>query len=185
MSNKKRTTGRPSRYPLEFQRDAVAMVLDEKRLIADVARSIGVIEGTLGNWVAKARRERDAGRGATPDERAENVELRVENAQCAVFVAGCAPRFPVLTATTASHRHPPDPIRWSVPIATRNTPSVGQPRPQGVGVGSRASRPGHSRQRNRRTSDLSGEGSWNQSVRTGRDTFVIELPPSEVATRAV
>ena len=30
MSNKKRTTGRPSRYPLEFQRDAVAMVLDEK-----------------------------------------------------------------------------------------------------------------------------------------------------------
>ena len=51
MSNKKRTTGRPSRYPLEFQRDAVAMVLDEKRSIADVARSIGVIEGTLGNWV--------------------------------------------------------------------------------------------------------------------------------------
>ena len=81
MSNKKRTTGRPSRYPLEFQRDAVAMVLDEKRSIADVARSIGVIEGTLGNWVAKARRERDAGRGATPDERAENVELRAGNAQ--------------------------------------------------------------------------------------------------------
>ena len=74
-------TGRPSRYPLEFQRDAVAMVLDEKRSIADVARSIGVIEGTLGNWVAKARRERDAGRGATPDERAENVVLRAENAQ--------------------------------------------------------------------------------------------------------
>lgn len=57
------------------------MVLDEKRSIADVARSIGVIEGTLGNWVAKARRERDAGRGATSDERAENVELRAENAQ--------------------------------------------------------------------------------------------------------
>ncbi len=80
MSNKKRTMGRPSRYPLEFQRDAVAMVLDEKRSIADVARSIGVIEGTLGNWVTKARRERDAGRDATPDERAENVELRA-NAQ--------------------------------------------------------------------------------------------------------
>ena len=52
MSNKTRTTGRPSRYPLEFQRDAVAMVLDEKRSIADVARSIGVIEGTLGTWVS-------------------------------------------------------------------------------------------------------------------------------------
>ena len=30
MSNKKRT-GRPSKYPLEFQRDAVAMVLDDGR----------------------------------------------------------------------------------------------------------------------------------------------------------
>ena len=80
MSNKKRLPGRPAKYPPEFQRDAVAMVLDEGRSIADVARSIGVIEGTLGNWVAKARRERDAGRGATPDERAENVELRA-NAQ--------------------------------------------------------------------------------------------------------
>jgi hypothetical protein len=29
MSNKKRT-GRPSKYPPEFQRDAVTMVLDER-----------------------------------------------------------------------------------------------------------------------------------------------------------
>lgn len=81
MSNKKRTGGRPSKYPLEFQRDAVAMVLDEGRSIADVARSIGVIEGTLGNWVGKARRERVAGQGVTADERAENAVLRAENAQ--------------------------------------------------------------------------------------------------------
>ena len=80
MSNKKRT-GRPSKFPLEFQRDAVAMVLDEGRSIADVARSIGVIEGTLGNWVAKARRERDAGAGVTADERGDNAVLRAENAQ--------------------------------------------------------------------------------------------------------
>ena len=80
MSNKKRT-GRPSKFPLEFQRDAVAMVLDEGRSIADVARSIGVIEGTLGNWVAKARRERDAGAGVTADERGDNAQLRAENAQ--------------------------------------------------------------------------------------------------------
>ena len=80
MSNRKRT-GRPSKYPLEFQRDAVAMVLDEGRSIADVARSIGVIEGTLGNWVGKARRERSVGQGVTADERAENVVLRAENAQ--------------------------------------------------------------------------------------------------------
>ena len=66
MSNKKRSPGRPAKYPPEFQRDAVAMVLDEGRSIADVARSIGVVEGTLGNWVGKARRERSAGQGVTP-----------------------------------------------------------------------------------------------------------------------
>jgi len=80
MSNKKRT-GRPSKYPLEFQRDAVAMVLDEGRSIADVARSIGVIEGTLGNWVARARREREQGSSLMTDERVELAELRRETAQ--------------------------------------------------------------------------------------------------------
>ena len=81
MSNNKRSAGRPSKYPAEFRRDAVAMVVDEGRSIADVARSIGVIEGTLGNWVSKARRERAASSGVTADERAENTELRAENAQ--------------------------------------------------------------------------------------------------------
>ena len=81
MSNRKRPRGRPSKYPPEFQRDAVAMVLDEHRAIVDVARSIGVNEGTLGNWVAKARRERSAGEGLSPDERFELAELRAECAQ--------------------------------------------------------------------------------------------------------
>ena len=81
MSNKKRAPGRPSKYPREFQRDAVAMVIDEHRSIADVARSIGVIEGTLGNWVVKARREREHGSSLTIDERAELAELRRETAQ--------------------------------------------------------------------------------------------------------
>ena len=45
-------------YPPEFRNDAVAMVLDEGRAIADVARAVGVNEGTLGNWVAKERVER-------------------------------------------------------------------------------------------------------------------------------
>ena len=49
MTNKKRRPGRPAKYPPEFQRDAVAMVLDEGRTIADVAGSIGVVPGTLGN----------------------------------------------------------------------------------------------------------------------------------------
>jgi transposase len=57
------------------------MVLDEGRSIADVARSIGINEGTLGNWVAKARRERTAGVGLNGDERAELTELRAEVTQ--------------------------------------------------------------------------------------------------------
>ena len=77
-SSKKRSRGRPSKYPPEFQRDAVGMVLDEERSIADVARSIGVNEGTLGNWVAKARRERQIDEGVTVDDRAENAQLRME-----------------------------------------------------------------------------------------------------------
>ena len=80
MSNKKRT-GRPSKYPLEFQRDAVAMVLDEGRRIVDVADAIDVGEGTLGNWVARARREREQGSSLMTDERVELAELRRETAQ--------------------------------------------------------------------------------------------------------
>jgi transposase len=57
------------------------MVLDEQRSIADVARSIGVNEGTLGNWVAKARRERSVGVGLNGDERVELAELRGEVTQ--------------------------------------------------------------------------------------------------------
>ena len=81
MSNKKQIGGRPSRYPLEFQRDAVAMVLDEQRSIADVARSIGVNEGTLGKWVVKTRKDREQGSSLSSDERAELAELRRETAQ--------------------------------------------------------------------------------------------------------
>jgi transposase len=63
MSNRKRPRGRPSKYPPEFQRDAVAMVLDEGRAIAEVGR------------------ERTAGVGLDTDERAELVELRAEVTQ--------------------------------------------------------------------------------------------------------
>lgn len=59
MSNRKRTGRSSSKYPLNFQRDAVAMVLDEGRSIADAARSLGVVEGALGNWVVKAREQRE------------------------------------------------------------------------------------------------------------------------------
>jgi transposase len=81
MSTRKRSRGRPSKYPPEFQRDAVAMVLDEDRAIAEVGRAIGVNEGTLGNWVACERRARAGSDPVSVDERAELALLRAENAQ--------------------------------------------------------------------------------------------------------
>jgi transposase len=59
MSNKNKPRGRPSKFPPKLRRDAVAMVLDESRSIADVARVTGVNAGTLGNWVGLERLERD------------------------------------------------------------------------------------------------------------------------------
>ena len=82
MSSKRKSRGgRPSKFPPEFRRDAVAMVLDESRSIADVARATGVNPGTLGNWVGHERVERGERDGLTADERADLVELRAECAQ--------------------------------------------------------------------------------------------------------
>ena len=82
MSTRRKSRGgRPSRFSPEFRRDAVSLVLDEKRQIADVARSVGVNEGTLGNWVRLERIERGERQGMTVDERAELADLRAENAQ--------------------------------------------------------------------------------------------------------
>lgn len=83
MSNRKKTTtrGRPSKFPPEFRRDAVRMVIDEDRPIAEVGRAIGVNPGTLGNWVGLERIERGEREGLTADERADLADLRAENAQ--------------------------------------------------------------------------------------------------------
>ena len=65
----------------EFKRDAVALVIDEGRRVIDVARSLGIGEGTLGNWVRQARIDRGERAGVTTSEHAELVELRRENAR--------------------------------------------------------------------------------------------------------
>lgn len=65
----------------EFKRDAVALVIDEDRKIVDVARSLGVGEGTLGNWVRQSRVDRGERAGLTTTEKAELAELRRENAR--------------------------------------------------------------------------------------------------------
>jgi transposase len=65
----------------EFKRDAVGLVIDEGRTVVDVARSLGIGEGTLGNWVRQARIDRGERAGLTTSERTEIVELRKENAR--------------------------------------------------------------------------------------------------------
>lgn len=73
---------RPRRsFTAEFKRDAVAMVLDDERSIAEVAKSLGIGETNLGNWVRQARIDRGERAGMSSTERTELVELRRENAR--------------------------------------------------------------------------------------------------------
>jgi len=74
--------GRPAKYPEEFRESAIAMVRQSGKPVAQVARDLGINEGTLGNWVLKDRRSRGEQRDdqVSETERAELVRLRRENA---------------------------------------------------------------------------------------------------------
>jgi transposase-like protein len=76
-----RPSGRRGRYPKEFRRDAAALVLDQRRTVAEVARELGVVEQTLGNWVRQERIDRGEREGTSSDLRAENARLNRENKQ--------------------------------------------------------------------------------------------------------
>jgi transposase len=73
------------KYDREFRECAVRIVEETGKPIAQVARDLGVNEGTLGNWVQRAREARE-GRGELSKDdfeelkrlRAENAELRME-----------------------------------------------------------------------------------------------------------
>lgn len=80
-------TERRQKFTASFKDEAVKMVIESSRPIADVAREIRVNEGTLGNWVNRYRREH-AGeepplgiseRARLQDLEDENRELRMKN----------------------------------------------------------------------------------------------------------
>ncbi len=66
-------------YPVEFRREAVALIRSGQRTLPEASKSLGVSEQTLRNWLK--REDVDAGRaqGVTSDEREELRRLRREN----------------------------------------------------------------------------------------------------------
>ncbi|MFC6205586.1 transposase [Psychrobacter urativorans] len=77
MTNKRRE------YSREFKLEAISLVVDHKRKVAEVAESLGVGVSTLDNWVRKYRLEQQ---GVAPtqglaltDEQRELQQLRKDN----------------------------------------------------------------------------------------------------------
>jgi transposase-like protein len=84
-------------YSPEYRAEAAKRVIESSRSVAQIARELGILEGTLGNWVAAYRREHA---GEEPqlslDERArlreverELREVKMENE----FLKKCASYF--------------------------------------------------------------------------------------------
>ena len=73
------------KFDADFKEGAVRLVRETGKPIAQVARDLGINEGTLGNWVNVDRRRRGERDGAlSEDERAELARLRRENAELAM-----------------------------------------------------------------------------------------------------
>ena len=75
---------RPSKYPPEFRSEAVELVRASGRPRAEVARSLGISDNTLRNWVLadrEARARAEDPDGLSESERVELGRLRRENAE--------------------------------------------------------------------------------------------------------
>ena len=69
------------KFDRDFREGAVRLVRETGKPIAQVARDLGVNEGTLGNWVNADRRRQGGDGQLAEDERGELVRLRRENAE--------------------------------------------------------------------------------------------------------
>jgi transposase len=79
------------KFDEDFRQGAVRLVGETGKPIAQVARELGVNEGTLGNWCAQDRRRHGEG-ALTGSEREELRRLRKENAErgCGVTCSSAA-----------------------------------------------------------------------------------------------
>jgi len=72
-------TGHRRRFSPQFRAEAVQMVIETGKPIAEVARDLGVHDGTLGNWVNAWRRDNpEPDQAISPVERARVKELEDE-----------------------------------------------------------------------------------------------------------
>lgn len=73
--------GKYKKYTPEYRDEAVRLVIDSSRPIAEVARELGLNEGTLGNWVNKYRVAHPASEELGISDRARLRALEKENAE--------------------------------------------------------------------------------------------------------
>ena len=69
------------RFDPEFREGAVRVWRETGKPIAQVARDLGINEGTLGNWIARDQVARDGADGLSGDDMAELKRLRAEVAE--------------------------------------------------------------------------------------------------------
>ena len=68
------------KFTPEYKAEAVELVINSGRPIAEIARDLGINEGTLGNWVNMAKKRGDIkDKPLDIDERARLKELEEEN----------------------------------------------------------------------------------------------------------
>jgi transposase len=68
------------KFTSEYRAEAVELVIDSGRPVAEIARDLGINEGTLGNWVNMAKKRGEfTEKPLGSDERAELKQLREEN----------------------------------------------------------------------------------------------------------
>lgn len=67
------------KFTSEYKAEAVELVINSGRPVAEIARDLGINEGTLGNWVNMAKKRGEfKEKPLDIDERAELKELREE-----------------------------------------------------------------------------------------------------------